>query len=824
MRLSNLGISLRLRFDRSRVLADLSQAINFGQKAIQLAPQGHEDMPIWLGNLGFSLFRRWERVGDLIDLSEAITYQKKAIHLAHDGHADMPTWLNNLGLALQDRFEEVGDDADLAEALTYHQKAIRLTPDDHPNKPIYLSTLGNLLARRSEHGDDLTTDLSDAITYHRKAIHLTPEGHASMPILLGNLAFSHELRFERVGDLTDLSEAITHQVNVLHLSTEGYPDMPAKLYHLACSLQCRFEHSGDPADNQSATSHFWKAATYSTGSAYRRLLAAEAWIEYSRDALPEQLLQAYEMVITFISKIAGLEQTIQKRHSNLLEISITTSHAASAAFQLDRHDLALEWLEQGRCLVWSQLNNLRAPIDVVRGRNPALADNILRVSRALETAAYREELSATTPERSTLQKISREDEVMIHLKLAQQWDELLSTIRAIPEFEDFLRPLSYDGLLKNLPNPGTVVVINVDHDHCDALALTSSGRGARHIPLPNFSYSKAEDLRNQLVTHLCFSGVRMRESHSDGRGMRLETKGEDRKVVTHVLKELWTLVVKPILDRLGYNKPPSELPRIWWCTTGPLAFLPIHAAGIYDSPTAKKSTLCDFAISSYTPTVRVLVDRVKSPHAIDDNKMGLFLVSQPNTPKLPSIPGTRKEVRAIVQLLKKENIRTLCLEGEAATVAEGIKNMESHSCIHFACHASQETGEPLKSGFALDNGRLELSAIIKQKLSGAELAFLSACQTSTGDEKLSEEAVHLAAGMLAAGYRSVVATMWSIKDNHAPKVAQDFYENLIGKEGRVLNGENSARALHYATQNLRGSLGDSESSLLAWVPYVHFGM
>ena len=52
--------------------------------------------------------------------------------------------------------------------------------------------------------------------------------------------------------------------------------------------------------------------------------------------------------------------------------------------------------------------------------------------------------------------------------------------------------------------------------------------------------------------------------------------------------------------------------------------------------------------------------------------------------------------------------------------------MESHSCIHFACHAQQNTQEPLKSSFMLHDGGLELSDIIKKQLVGADLAFLSA--------------------------------------------------------------------------------------------------
>ena len=271
------------------------------------------------------------------------------------------------------------------------------------------------------------------------------------------------------------------------------------------------------------------------------------------------------------------------------------------------------------------------------------------------------------------------------------------------------------------------------------------------------------------------------------------------------------------------------MPRIWWCATGPLAFLPIHAAGIYATSTKTEAgpALSDFAISSYIPNIRALTERVlNSPQVLDrrgKKKTAFFMISQPETPKLPHIPGTTKEVLAIMQLLKNHNVQFLCLEGEVATVDQGITNMETHSCVHFACHAHQNTNEPLKSKFMLHDGGLELSDIIKRKLEGADLAYLSACQTSTGDEKLSEEAVHLAAGMLAAGYRGVIATMWSISDRYGPQVAEDFYLGLISQDLELeqLNTENAAYALHYSTQKLRKQLGDLA---LDWIPYVHYGL
>ncbi|CAE6496907.1 unnamed protein product, partial [Rhizoctonia solani] len=99
------------------------------------------------------------------------------------------------------------------------------------------------------------------------------------------------------------------------------------------------------------------------------------------------------------------------------------------------------------------------------------------------------------------------------------------------------------------------------------------------------------------------------------------------------------------------------------------------------------------------------------------------------------------------------------------------------------------------------------------------LAFLSACQTATGDENLPDEAVHLASGMLMAGYASVIATMWSVHDEDAPLVADKVYAQLM-KEGGIRNGE-AGKALHTAVAVLRETVG--ERKFERWVPYIHIG-
>ena len=169
-------------------------------------------------------------------------------------------------------------------------------------------------------------------------------------------------------------------------------------------------------------------------------------------------------------------------------------------------------------------------------------------------------------------------------------------------------------------------------------------------------------------------------------------------------------------------------------------------------------------------------------------------------------------------------INALILEDSEATREKVKAEMNSHSWVHFACHGVQDLHQPLESGLCLYDGRLELLEIMKQKIGNLDLAFLSACQTSKGDLELSEEVVHLAAGMLAAGYRGVVGTMWSISDLHGPEFAEGFYQYLLKEKGSEgLDSSRAAYALDYATRKVRETLGEDDTAFLTWVPYIHFG-
>jgi CHAT domain-containing protein len=289
------------------------------------------------------------------------------------------------------------------------------------------------------------------------------------------------------------------------------------------------------------------------------------------------------------------------------------------------------------------------------------------------------------------------------------------------------------------------------------------------------------------------------------------------------------LVTKLLIPTSQFHRDriTNVLPHVTWCPTGPLAFLPLHAAGIYGSGGEQKSKVFDHVVSSYTPTLSALLRPPSSVQAPQWDDARILIVSQSNTPNLSRLPGAAEEAAKIRPHFLRDHV--IHLEDAQATVESVLGAMDLHHCqfVHLACHGLQDLDDPTKSAFALHDGHLHLSQLMTSKSTDtAELAFLSACQTATGDTKVPEEAVHLTAGMLFVGYKAVIGTVWSIGDQDAPLVADEVYrhlkEGLKQKEGEERRILNVAYALHEAVKRLREEVG--EMSFLRWAPFVHFGM
>ncbi|KAG8796043.1 hypothetical protein FRC12_005833 [Ceratobasidium sp. 428] len=721
------------------------------------------DKPASLTNLGNVHETLFEYGGPLEHIRMAIECQTQAVALTPDGHPLKPNYLSNLGVAYRTVFRDLGDVEHIRMAIRCLTQAVELTPNDHPNKAHHLSNLGdayNILFDCLGHLEHVCI----TINCKTQALALTPEGNPIGARHLANLGRLYRILFTSSGEFEYLAKS--------------------KQYSRCAALS----PAGYPIDKLLGAGRWgWLSICQQT------LLAGFSDISpVHRDGC--DALEAYSHCMLRLPEAIWLGTSVRRRFEQCLApyTQNIASNAVVAAIMANRCDLAVEWLEQGRCLVWGQMLQLRTPFDELHAAHPDLANELYRLSSRLEDTG------------SNMHEELPRSNTYMHSQLADRRSKLIDEIRLKPGFDDFLRPPKASIIVSHAHH-GITVALNANMLRCDAIIIEpDTNHAITHIPLPGFSQQKAEQLRQHLVLYL--------KSQGATRGI----KKADRSVRTcfeGLLATLWSDVVKPVLDHLNITRilPIDDLPHITWCITGPLSFLPVHAAGIYDNP---NTVLSNLAISSYTPTLTSMSRSRSTPLTFS----GILAVGHQSSVRgLSPLPGTKDELDMVEKQFTDR--RFTRLEENTATIDAVVKAMGDHSWVHFACHGSQDPLDPMNSALHLHDKDLSLSMISKHSMKNAQLAFLSACQTATGDSELPDEAVHLAAGLLMAGYENVIATMWSIKDQDAPTVAGETYKYML--KGGVPDSTKAAKALHRAVKHLQDAIGVNEFA--RWVPYIHMG-
>ncbi|KAK0465798.1 CHAT domain-containing protein [Armillaria novae-zelandiae] len=802
MALHIVACSFFERFKRLGKFDDLEKSISEGKSAADLMPKDYPQRFSRLHGLSVRLLERFDLFDNPADLDEAIVKGVDAVNAMPSSCSDRPGVLNNLGVCIFRRFEQHRDFGDLTKAISLLKKALSGTTEGCVDRPRLLDNLGLYVLHRFLIAKD-ANDLDEAISAGRRALACTPHGYLDKPSRLINLMQSLRERFRVSRQVDDLEESISCGMEALSLIPDGHPDKPSILFQIGASVALRFDRFQNPLDADKATSLLKSAALSPTGSLLTRLDAASEWARVLIEVNPSSALEAFKVTLDLFPRVAWTGKRAE-RYGQLAHCDDIVNRAAVWALQCGYTNTALEWLEMGRAVVWGQLHNLRSPIDFLSDSHPDLAERLSEVTVALETVTIRDSKTEHFKE-STMEDIAKGQR-----RLATECDCLVETVRALPGFEDFLLPTKL-ATLKNAAKFGPVVLINVHRIRCDALVLNPGRDNVFHIPLMSFSYQKAKNLQ-KLITELLYCSGHM----LPGYGM------SNKDGFMHVLKELWTCIVKPVLDGLAFSPcDTTNPPRLWWCPTGPLAFLPIHAAGDYRS-NEPGTKISDYVVSSYTPTLTILLDKLEKTRRFK----GLLAISQPNTPGLFPLPGTKEELQKIEE--RANGVIVEYLRGEEAMPDMVLDGMSTCNWVHMACRCTQNGEKSKGSAFHLHpspkypEGHLPVSHLIAKTFPDADFAYLSACQTATRDKSLSEESVHFAVGMLMAGYQSVIATLWSIRDADAPLVADEVYSRLF-EDGEPDSG-NAAIALHHAVQSFRKHVEGEPDSFLRWVPFIHVGV
>jgi len=256
---------------------------------------------------------------------------------------------------------------------------------------------------------------------------------------------------------------------------------------------------------------------------------------------------------------------------------------------------------------------------------------------------------------------------------------------------------------------------------------------------------------------------------------------------------------------------------VWWCPTGALSSLPLHAAGHHRDlldGNPEPRTVLDRVVSSYTATARALGYARAHPSQAANT---MLIVSVPDAPDAPPLPGAAAEADSLAALVP--HARRLDSPTRNAVLAA----LPDHPVVHFACHGYADRIDPTASQLVLHDYRstpLTLADISALRLQGS-LAFLSACDTASATPWLADEAIHITSAFQLAGFPQVIGTLWAVNDTAANLIATDVYTRLTRGGAVAPETSRCAEALHHTIRGLRARF---LSVPTAWAAHTHTGI
>ncbi|KZP32428.1 TPR-like protein [Athelia psychrophila] len=814
--LSNLAGALHTRFQNSGRLEDLEELISHHRDGLQLYPPGHPDRFVSLNNLANAVLTRFEQTRRMSDLQEAIVELRNALEICPPDHFNRSGLFVNLANALGNRFRQSGQMADLDEAINHLRNALELCPQGHSNRSSSLNNLAAMLGIRFAKLYQIE-DLDESISCHRSALQLRPPDHFNRPSSLNNLGATLQNRFDMLGQLADLEEAIIHHRDTLELRPPGHPDRSVSLGNLAAAMRTRFEQLNRREDIEEAIRLLSSGATDGSDTPGRRYSCAFQLTSLLEVHDRSLALDAYEAALNLLQLSLAVYADVELHREALGANSLYPSLAMSAAahaIEQGHLEKAVEFFEQGRGMLWSNIRGYRHPIEEVHQVDSGLAERFRTTSEQLEALATSSQLGSIQLENENANELPAVSEARwAHQRqLSSERDDIIQQIRRLGGFEHFLKAVPFHEL-QAAAAEGPIIIVNVAPQRSDAIILRP-----RDAPILQPLYA---DGRNREAAYLTISDLSNLLFEKRGKA------GFSSVLKNTILKQLADILVSPILAKLESMGLP-EKSRVWWCPTSALCALPIHAAG----QLPKKYS------SSYTPTLSALI---AARHSKNEQHPGLVNASAVKPVLLAIIhpghpPKTKDEPdERLRTVLTERNViekaggpgRVLSMVKADATREAILDALPHHPWVHFACRGHLNTAQPFQSSFELEAAPLSLADLVQARLPDADFAFMAACDSATasGISATPDEVLHFAAAVQFCGVRSVVGTLWPMADEDGPKVAQVFWKHMF-KEN---DARKSAEALQKVVVAMRMRTGpwakakDEGESLQRWANYIHIG-
>lgn len=240
---------------------------------------------------------------------------------------------------------------------------------------------------------------------------------------------------------------------------------------------------------------------------------------------------------------------------------------------------------------------------------------------------------------------------------------------------------------------------------------------------------------------------------------------------------------------------PSEINRLMIVSDGVLHRLPFDALQLergvsvvdrYATASAPSSSVAAalWGRTRRTDPVRLLAfgDPVL-PKVRRDSAQPPYAEAMFRGAPLERLPASHREVRAASRDVPSSVVFTGRDASEQALKSTPLRDFR---VVHFATHALVDDWSLARTAMILSPGRGEDGFLTPGELSrlsfNADVVVLSACRTAAGEFVGSEGIRGLAAPLLEAGARSIVATQWEVGDVAAARLSADLHRALRAGE------------------------------------------
>jgi len=790
---------------------DLSELIAAGSAALELLPEDENVVPSVRTNLGYFQLRRYERTGDSADLVNALELLQKAVETLPEDDVRRVTARARLAEALVMRHEQTVRQSaahgfgtavfsDLQQAIDLLTWCVDQASADDEQRARFLRDLGD--AYRVGADTDNRPDMLDgAVDALREVVALGGEDPSKA---LHELARALHQRFMALRREADLTEAIGLSEKAIANAGPGtHKELIAQL-GLAEGLAMRLilDPSND-TDRRAAMEVYRRAAHAERAGLSARVSASYAWARIAHEGgYLAEALAGYESMLTLMAEMAPIGLDDADRLRLLAQEDGRPALAVACAVAVGQPERAVELLEQGRMMTAPAVSVAADDVEALRQRRPDLAGIVDAAHAELTAAAGRNEVMFL-PVGVTLAREGRHEQRQRRDAAARNWQDAVAQVRGVPGFEGFLAPAGF-AVLRNAAQAGPVVVLNASPDRCDALIVRVSGVDVVPLPVTHEEALAWVNRYGDAVTEL------------NRAAQTLVGRQAAENELSRVLAWLWDSTAQPVLDALGLLGVVADgpWPRVRWSPGGLFSLFPLHAAG-----RTPEDGVLDRVQSSYAPSLRLLASLNSTADArASDGPRRLLAVGLAQTPRLKNsdLPNVSRELAAATAACPAE--RQTVLRDALATRAAVEAALPEHDVLHFACHGRQFPRDPLSSELHLYDRPLSVGDLRWSSLRRARLAVLSACQTALGGTTLMDEGLHLGAALHMAGCRDVVGTLWTVPDTSAAEIMERLYGHLR-RDGELQPGL-AAEALHLAVRDLRSEAADLCG---AWAPFVHMG-